>query len=290
MDVLKELKPEKEFFIGIDSDGCVFDTMEIKHKECFCPNFIKSFELQRVQKYARETWEFVNLYSKFRGLNRFLAVLEAFRLLNDRPEIHERGMLLPDISPLEEWVRTETKLGNPVLKKYADQSGNGFLHAVLDWSVKVNSSVSEMVYGIPPFPDVMESLKMMREKADTLVVSQTPGEALKREWEENRMEGYVRFIAGQELGTKAEHLEQAAKGKYPDSKILMIGDAPGDLGAARSNGVLFYPIIPGLEEASWRNLREDALDRFFEDRYAEEYEDNLIKEFHSHLPEKPPWI
>jgi hypothetical protein len=33
------LKPEKEFFIGIDSDGCAFDTMEIKQKECFevCP-------------------------------------------------------------------------------------------------------------------------------------------------------------------------------------------------------------------------------------------------------------
>jgi len=35
---LKDLQPEKEFFIGIDSDGCVFDTMEIKQKECFCPN------------------------------------------------------------------------------------------------------------------------------------------------------------------------------------------------------------------------------------------------------------
>ena len=31
---LKELRPTKEFFIGIDSDGCVFDTMEIKQKEC----------------------------------------------------------------------------------------------------------------------------------------------------------------------------------------------------------------------------------------------------------------
>ena len=30
----------KKYFIGIDSDGCVFDTMEIEHKECFCPNTI----------------------------------------------------------------------------------------------------------------------------------------------------------------------------------------------------------------------------------------------------------
>ena len=30
-----------DFFIGIDSDGCVFDTMEVKHKECFIPNMIQ---------------------------------------------------------------------------------------------------------------------------------------------------------------------------------------------------------------------------------------------------------
>jgi hypothetical protein len=66
-DQLLALKPEKEFFIGIDSDGCAFDTMEIKQKECFCPNFIRSFKLQPVSKYARETWEFVNLYSTNTG-------------------------------------------------------------------------------------------------------------------------------------------------------------------------------------------------------------------------------
>ena len=42
---LVELKPTKEFFVGIDSDGCAFDSMEIKHKECFIPNFIKHFGL-----------------------------------------------------------------------------------------------------------------------------------------------------------------------------------------------------------------------------------------------------
>ena len=30
---LHDFRPTREFFIGIDSDGCAFDTMEIKHKE-----------------------------------------------------------------------------------------------------------------------------------------------------------------------------------------------------------------------------------------------------------------
>ena len=34
---LAMLEPQFDFFVGIDSDGCAFDTMEIKHKECFAP-------------------------------------------------------------------------------------------------------------------------------------------------------------------------------------------------------------------------------------------------------------
>ena len=64
-----EITPTKEFFVGVDSDGCAFDTMELKHKECFIPNTIKYYNLQSVSKYAREAAEFVNLYSKSRGIN-----------------------------------------------------------------------------------------------------------------------------------------------------------------------------------------------------------------------------
>src|SRR5712675_3466505 len=88
--VLRDFKPTKSFFVGIDSDGCVFDSMEIKHKECFTPMFIKHFGLQAVSKYARETWDFVNLYSKTRGANRFPALSRALNLLRARPEVIAR--------------------------------------------------------------------------------------------------------------------------------------------------------------------------------------------------------
>jgi hypothetical protein len=89
--VLREFKPTKEFFIGIDSDGCIFDSMEIKHKECFTPMFIKHFRLQAVSKYAREVWDFVNLYSKTRGANRFPALSKAIKLLGSRPQVQARA-------------------------------------------------------------------------------------------------------------------------------------------------------------------------------------------------------
>lgn len=288
-EILKSLKPTKPFFIGIDSDGCAFDTMEIKQKECFCPNLIRYYELQKISKYARETWEFVNLYSKTRGVNRFLAVLETFRLLAERPEVRARGMVLPDLSPLLEWTQKESKLGNPRLKEYAALVSDPEITRTLNWSVKVNEDIETLVYGMPPFPFVQESLIRLNEKADALVVSQTPVEALEREWKENGIDGFVRLIAGQEYGTKTEHLALAAKGKYPDHHILMIGDAPGDFKAAKSNGVLYFPINPGDEEASWERFYKEGLEKFFNGTYAGDYEAELIREFDSYLPEKPHW-
>ncbi len=288
-DILKNFQPQKDFFIGIDSDGCAFDTMEIKQKECFCPNLIKYYELQKIQKYARETWEFVNLYSKTRGVNRFLAVIEAFRLMAERPEIKARKMVFPDISPLIKWTKKESKLGNPALSKYVTEINDPFMGKTYAWSVKVNQDIEELVYGMPPFPFVTDSLIKMNGKADAMVVSQTPVEALEREWKENEIDNYVRFIAGQEYGTKTEHLALAAKNKYPDDKILMIGDAPGDFKAAKSNGVLFFPINPGHEEDSWERFYKEGLDRFFTGKFAGDYENTLIREFEGFLPEVPPW-
>lgn len=287
--VLDEMQPTKEFFIGIDSDGCAFDTMEIKQKECFCPMFIKHFGMQRVSKYARETWEFVNLYSKTRGVNRFKALIRAVDLLAERKEVKLRNAVIPDLTAVSEWIKKESKLGNPALVKYAAEINDPIINMTLAWSVEVNKVISEIVYDIPPFPFVKESLIKLNEKADAMVVSQTPVEALTREWEEHKIENYVRLIAGQEFGTKTEHLKYAAKGKYPDDKILMIGDAPGDFDAAKSNGVLYYPINPGHEDASWERFYTEALDRFFAGTYKGEYENKLIEEFNKYLPENPTW-
>lgn len=286
--VLRDFKPSKEFFIGIDSDGCVFDSMEIKHKECFTPMFIKNFHLQPVSKYAREVWEFVNLYSKDRGANRFPALVKAVKLLGQRPQVKARGVHMPEIAALEEWIKRETKLGNATLNAEVAR-GNAGLQQVKTWSDAVNKAVEDIVHGVPPFPLVRESLVKLTEKADAMCISQTPADALKREWAEHKIDSFVKIIAGQEMGTKTEHLKFAAAPKYAPTKILMIGDAPGDFKAAKGNQALFFPINPGKEEASWDRLFNEALDRFFKGTYAGDYEAQLVKEFDACLPEKPTW-
>ena len=121
-----------------------------------------------------------------------------------------------------------------------------------------------------------------------MVISQTTGEALRREWAENSIDTYVRLIAGQEIGSKAEQLQFAAAGKYPREKILMIGDAPGDYKAAKANKALFFPVVPGREEQSWQRLFE-RVGRFFGGKFAGGYEKELFAEFDASLPATPPW-
>ena len=285
---LRDFKPKHDFFIGIDSDGCVFDSMEIKHKECFTPMFVKHHKLQAVSKYAREVWDFVNLYSKTRGANRFPALVRALNLLRERSEVKARKVNVPSYPALEDWIKRESKLGNATLAAEVD-GGNEDLSHIKIWSDAINEQVSDIVHGVPPFPLFKETLDKSLNKADMMVISQTPCDALEREWAEHDISKYVEIIAGQEMGTKTEHLKYSAVNKYDSNKILMIGDAPGDHKAAKDNEVLFYPIIPGNEEHSWERLYTEALDRFFAGTYEGAYEEKLFSEFDNSLPEKPNW-
>jgi len=289
MELMLQYTAKHEFLVGIDSDGCAFDTMELKHKECFIPQTISHWGLQGVSKYAREAAEFVNLYSKSRGANRFPALIETLEWLQKRPEVLARGVKVEIPQSLIDWAKTETKLGNPALERAVQATNDPGLIKTLKWSEAVNKQVGEIVRdGVPPFPFVRESLEKMRGQADILVVSATPQKALVDEWEGQDLAKYVVGICGQEIGTKKESLGFAQEiGKYAKNHILMVGDAPGDYKAAVANRALFFPINPGAEEKSWERLSVEGLDRFFDGTFAGDYQKALLDEFDSYLPEKP---
>ncbi|NLV73431.1 MAG: HAD family hydrolase [Chloroflexi bacterium] len=286
---LTELQAEHPFFVGIDSDGCVFDTMEIKHKECFIPNIINYWELQSVSKYAREAAEFVNLYSKWRGVNRWPALVKVLDLLRERPEVQARNAVVHPLTDVRAFIAEGGGLSNDFLASYLREHPSIELERALAWSKAVNATIADMVHGVPPFPLVRESLSTLHERADIVVVSQTPLEALRREWQEHSLDGLVRVIAGQEMGTKSEHIRLSSQGRYAPEHVLMIGDAPGDLKAARDNQALFFPINPGHEEQSWERFYQEGLPRFLALDYAGSYEAELVSEFERLLPEVPPW-
>ncbi|MAT16461.1 MAG: haloacid dehalogenase [Planctomyces sp.] len=263
--------------------------MEIKHKECFIPNTIKFFKLQAISKYAREAAEFVNLYSKWRGINRFPALTMTIDLLKERPEVAARDIELMELQGVRDWIERETKLGNPTLKEEVAKTGDADLKLALEWSLAVNEFVDDIVEGVSPFPYVRKSLDKLSSKADMIVCSATPNAALEKEWSEHGIADYVAAICGQEAGSKKESLSTVKEHGYADDHVLMMGDAPGDRKAAEAVNALFYPINPGHEEESWQRFYDEACDKFLNGEYKGAYQDSLIAEFEKLLPDTPPW-
>lgn len=293
---LKGLQPDHDFLVAIDSDGCVFDNMGIKQCECFCPMMIGYFGLQPVAQAARQCKEFADLFSKTRGSNRHKTIVRILRdLLPTHPEVRKLGFDVPQYPHYFAWVDDpKSLLSNEGLQQAIlqakDDQARCELQMALTWSLRVNEMVTEIVRNIPPFPGVRESLVKVVPQADIMVCSSTPYEAIVREWSEHDLDRYIRVIAGQEMGKKHEHLQAASSEKYASGHVLMIGDAPGDCEAAVKAGALFYPINPSDEIASWKRLHDEAFGKFINQTYAGEYQDALILEYESHLPENPTWL
>jgi len=197
---------------------------------------------------------------------------------------------VPEGKALKEFIASGYSPSEAGLKAYiAAGHPDEELWRGLEWTRAIDSLVAATVRDVPPFPMVRESLQKLQGKADLMVISTTASDALKREWGEHGLAQYMAVMAGQDMGTKRQHLEYAAKGKYPDDHILMIGDAPGDCDAAHAVHALFYPINPGAEEILWQRFHDEASAKFLNGTYAGAYEAALIAEFEKLLSDTPPW-
>src|SRR3989304_3564106 len=131
---LKDFKPKKKFFVGIDSDGCAFDTMGIKQRECFCPWMIGYFGLQPVAEAARQCKDFADLFSKTRGANRHKTAKRIIaELLPTHPMVKARNFKVPQYPHYFAWVDDPNSLlSNDGLKQAIDKATGPEVKAELE--------------------------------------------------------------------------------------------------------------------------------------------------------------
>ncbi|MFN2352226.1 MAG: HAD family hydrolase [Kiritimatiellia bacterium] len=196
---------------------------------------------------------------------------------------------MPALQALRRFIESGEPLSNAGLENAVLRSGDPELTEVLQWSMAVNEMIARTVRAVDPFPGVHASLARLKGRAEIFCVSQTPVEALAREWREAGLRDSVSGIFGKEYGSKVEQLRKLLRVGSASARLLMIGDAPGDHAAVAAVGGSFYPILPGREAESWQRFQEEAIALFFKGRFEGAYAARLVREFDAILPEHPPW-
>ena len=290
---LKKHKPKKNYFVGIDSDGTVFNSMELKHKDCFVGCLIKAFRLALITHEVHLVWNYVNIFSITRGTNRFKALILTFDYLRKMESVIKAEIYIPKLNTIRDWLTSNEPLTNERLKKIVFNSPENeklYLETVIEWSENVNKTVKKTVFNLPPITGALNAMSNIRKYADIVVISNTPVNTLNREWTENNIKSNVLYIGGQETGTKTEMLDAVAKNKYKNENILIIGDSFGDLNAAKNINALFFPILPLIEEKSWELFNQKGFQNFLDGSFSGEFENKLIEKFHLTLNIKPDWL
>ena len=235
--------------IALDSDGCVFNSMEIKQREAIYPAFIQSWDLEDIQEIVIECYSHVGLYSETRGLPRFASLLKAVELLQTRSD-HPN---IPTLTALKKLIQNNPSLNEADLKELLEKNTSLELKQIGQWNSLVNEKIAIAQKNIQPFENAKKAIPQLAARTTLVVVSTTPEAHLHEEWERTGLKQYTQDIFGLESGGKAETLAKLAK-QYPREEMLMVGDALGDAEAANANTIGFFLIRPGDEENSWQEL------------------------------------
>ena len=254
-------------WLAVDSDGCVLDTMEPKHRQCFAPALIEAWGLAEIEPHASEEFLRLNLRSEHRGANRFFALHLFWRWLAERAPGDFFARTVPPLARLDAWVLRGGPLSEAALAaELARFPGDAALTCALRWSQLVNQHSRSL----PParaFTGAPEALAEAAAAGPLHVVSGGHGTAIREEWHGAGLHELASEFHTQEAGSK-EVILRALVTRHPHGAGLMVGDGPGDADAAQAAGVLFFPIAPSREEESWRIFRREILPTFYADGYT----------------------
>lgn len=278
-NILEKFNKQKDFLICIDSDGCAIDTMDIKHIKCFGPCMVEEWKLEEWRKPILDSWNEVNLYTLTRGINRFKGLAVALT------EINDKYIKIEGLDEFLKWTEETLELSNESLEKEIEKTTNNIcIRKALEWSRAVNKSIDLLSEEEKcPFEGVKEAIMEAKKIADIAIVSSANEKAVLDEWSHNGLLENVDIVLTQSVGSKAYCISKLIEKGYARRNVLMVGDALGDLKAAESNEVLYYPIMVKKEKESWNRFTSEALGKFESNSYIGEYQEKVINEFKSNL-------
>ena len=137
-NVLADFTKRREFLACIDSDGCVMDTVRVKHMDVLCPELIRTFALEAYADLVTDAWAEINLHSITRGISRFESVV----LIFDRLKNH--GVEVPGSEEIAAWVSTASELSTATLKQETVRTGSLAMRKLQQWNTTCNRRIQAL--------------------------------------------------------------------------------------------------------------------------------------------------
>lgn len=260
----------KKKVIFIDSDGTVMDSMTFKHLNCFGPAIIEIFHFDNYAKPILEKWNSINLYSLTRGINRFDGIGMLLEYVNDN------FIKIDILEDYKKWLNIAKTKSNKALEEYI-LNGHENLKPVLDWSNLTNQLINKYKDAVKPFTNASEAISLLAQHFKIIIISSANNKAVMHEWEKFKLLDYVDKVCTQEMGTKEDCIKQEmVELNYDDA--IMLGDAVGDLEAAKHNNISFYPIMPKEEDQAWEDFVNVYSKMFYNSTYKQ-VEETVISSF-----------
>ena len=145
-NALTDFTKKREFLVCMDSDGCVMNTVRIKHTTVMCPELIRVFALDEQADFITAAWDEINLHTITRGISRF----ESVRLVFDR--LKNRGIEIPGSEDIAAWVDTATELSTASLQRELQKTGSLALRKLQEWNNACNRRIQALEPTFKPFP------------------------------------------------------------------------------------------------------------------------------------------
>ncbi len=278
MGTIEGFTRKKDYLVCVDSDGCAMDTMDCKHIRCFGPCMVEEWGLQAWKDAILARWNDINLYTMTRGINRFKGLAMALE------EINDTYTPIEGVADLRRWVESGAAPSNDALQKAIDETDSAILKKAMRWSKAVNAAIVALPEEVKkPFPGAKEALAAASAAADVAIVSSANRDAVMEEWTKHALLDHVDIVLAQDMGSKAHCISEMLRFGYAPDHVLMCGDAPGDMDAAKTNGVFYFPIQVRHEGESWREFVDHGLGRLLDGTYAGDYQQEQIDAFLANL-------
>ena len=267
MSIFDSFERKHDYLVCVDSDGCVMDTMNCKHFNCFGPCMVTEWGLEEWKDEILARWNVINLFSMTRGINRFKGLAMALS------EINEKYKPITGVAALVHWAETAPALSNDGAAKAAaeatDPDAKLVLEKALSWSKAVNAAIVELDESLKvPYDGAKEGLAAAHRFADVAMVSSANRDAVEEEWGKFGLLEHTDIVLAQDIGSKAACIAAMLKFGYDLDKVVMVGDAPGDCDAAEKNQVHYYPILVNHEKESWDEAIAVAFGKLQAGEYA----------------------